>query len=211
MKKFNFWSLLLLVPFAAGLFVALTEAIPEIERAVFDFMRNLAPAMDIPFRAITELGSAVGVICVTVIIFFASIFKKRFFDFGLPVTIVVIVSRIINITLKNVFDRPRPEFRVLEASESSFPSGHSQNNMALYLALLIVCLLIVKAPKWRTFFKIAFISLPIIIGLTRVYFGVHYISDVVAGWSMGALVAIVTLYFYFLIYQTVKEKHHAQN
>ena len=211
MKKFNFWSLLLLIPFSAGLFVALTEAIPEIERAVFTFMRNLAPAMDIPFRAITELGSAVGVICVTVIIFVVSIFKKHFFDFGLPVTVVVIISRIINITLKNIFDRPRPEFRVLEASESSFPSGHSQNNMALYLALLIVCLLIVKAPKWRTFFKIAFISLPVIIGLTRIYFGVHYISDVIAGWSMGALVAIVTLHFYFLIYQTVKDKHHAKN
>ncbi len=211
MKKFSFWSLLLFIPFAFGLSVALTECISGFERGVFDLIRNLAPAMDIPMRALTELGSAVGVIIVTVLIFIiTAITRKYFFNLGLPVAITVIISRIVNITLKSILDRPRPEFKVLFADESSFPSGHSQNNMALYICILICLLLIVSAPKWRLIFKIVFISLPIIIGITRIYFGVHYISDVIAGWSMGAFLAILINYVYFKIYNKVKDKKDAK-
>ncbi|MEE0927677.1 MAG: phosphatase PAP2 family protein [Acutalibacteraceae bacterium] len=212
MKKFNYWSLLLLLPFVFGFSVALFEDnFYTVEKAVFDFLRNLAPAFDIPFRALTELGSAVGVILVTVIIFIVSaITKKYFFTFGLPVAITAIVSRVINITIKNTFMRPRPDFKVLEASESSFPSGHSQNNMALYIAILLVALLIVTLPKWRTVLKITLIALPLIIGITRIYFGVHYISDVIAGWGLGAFVAILTNFVYFKIYYALKEKKNAQ-
>ena len=164
-----------------------------------DALRVLAPACDIPFRVITELGSAVGVIAITSIIFIASIFKKRFFDFGLPVAVTVIVSRIINITIKELINRPRPDFKTLAASEASFPSGHSQNNMALYIAVLLVTLLILKAPKYIKISKIVFIALPIIIGITRIYFGVHYVTDVLAGWGLGAFIAITVhcIYFYF--------------
>ncbi len=211
MKKFNFWSLLLWIPFGLGLTVALTECISGFEIGVFDLLRNLAPAMDIPMRALTELGSAVGVIIVTALIFIATaITRKYFFNFGLPVTITVIISRIVNITLKNILDRPRPEFKVLEASESSFPSGHSQNNMALYVAILLCLLLIATAPKWRLIFKIVFIALPLLIGITRLYFGVHYFSDVIAGWSIGAFLAILINYLYFKTYDRIKDVKDAK-
>ncbi len=211
MKKFNFWSFLLFIPFGFGLTVALTECINDFEKGVFDLLRKLAPAMDIPMRALTELGSAVGVIIVTVLIFvITAITRKYFFNFGLPVAITVIISRIVNITLKNLLDRSRPEFKVMFADESSFPSGHSQNNMALYICILLCLLLIVTAPKWRVIFKITFIALPVIIGITRLYFGVHYFSDVIAGWSMGAFLAIVINYFYFKIYDRIKDKKDAK-
>ena len=102
--------------------------------------------------------------------------------------------------------RERPSFKVIEASESSFPSGHSQNNMALYIAVLIVLLLLVDAPKKRLAFKIVFIALPIIIGITRLYLGVHYFTDVIAGWSLGVIVAYNVLYFYFKIYNKKVKK-----
>lgn len=212
MKKFNFWSLLLLLPFALGLGATLSgDAFYNIEKAVFDAVRVFAPAFDIPSRAITELGSAVGVIAITLVIFvITAVTKKHFFTFGLPVAVTAIVSRIINITIKNLIDRPRPDFKVLEASEASFPSGHAQNNMALYISILLVALVIVTAPKWRTVLKIALIALPVIIGITRIYFGVHYVSDVVAGWGLGAFVAIVTNFVYFKIYYSIKEKKNAK-
>ena len=63
MKKFNFLTLLLLLPIALGAYVAFFEdKFYEFEKAVFSALRTVAPAMDIPARAITELGSAVGVI-----------------------------------------------------------------------------------------------------------------------------------------------------
>ncbi len=210
MKKYNYFNLLFILPFLLGLYVAVNDGIIfPFEKALFDGLRVLAPYADIPMRGITELGSAVGVICVTVLIVIISAFKKHFTDFGLPVTLTVIISRIINTLLKGILDRPRPEFKVLEVSESSFPSGHSQNNMALYLAILFVALLLIKAPKIRLALKIGCVVLPIIIGITRVYFGVHYISDVIAGWSVGVLVAYNVYYLYFKFIYTcfnIKEK-----
>lgn len=198
MKKYNWYNLLFFVPFFLGLYIAVNDGvIYNFEKMLFDVMRSIAPYADIPMRAITELGSAVGVICVTVLIVVISAVRKHFTDFGLPVALTVIISRIVNIVLKNVLDRPRPDFKVLEASESSFPSGHSQNNMALYLAILFAALLICKAPAVRTALKTVCIVLPLVIGITRVYFGVHYISDVIAGWSMGAMLAYNVYYFYF--------------
>ncbi len=221
MKKFNIWSFLFLIPFGLGLFVALNDvyvfseplrnAVMNFEESVFGATRTVAPAMNIPFRGITELGSAVGVIAITLLIFLATaITKKYFLSFGLPVTITIIISRIINITLKAVMNRERPLFKQLDVDESSFPSGHSQNNMALYLTVLICLLLIVTAPKWRLIFKITFIALPLLIGITRIYFGVHYISDVIAGWSMGAFLAILINYVYFKIYYNIKDKRNAK-
>ena len=212
MKRFNFWSLLLLIPVAVGGYIAFFEdKFYEAEKAVFSAVRVGAPAFDIPARALTELGSAVGVISITAIILIVTIIKKEhFFTFGLPVAVTSIVSRLVNITAKNIIDRERPDFKVLSASESSFPSGHAQNNMALYIAILLVALLIATAPKWRAVLKITLIALPVIIGITRIYFGVHYMSDVVAGWGIGALVAIITHYIYFKIYYSIKDKKNAK-
>ncbi len=212
MKKLSFWYLLLLVPFFLGLCIAFFEESFYIaEKTVFSSLRVLAPAFDIPFTVLTELGSAVGVIAITVLIFIITLItKKHFLDFGLPVAVTTIVSRVINIVLKNIIDRPRPDFKVLEASEASFPSGHAQNNMALYISILLVALLIVTSIRWRTVLKISMVALPIIIGLTRIYFGVHYLSDVIAGWGMGAFVAVFTNYIYFKIYYSLKEKKNAK-
>lgn len=213
MKKYNWCNLLFILTFALGFAVAINDgAFYQIEKVFFDAFRGIAPYADIPMRALTELGSAVGVICVTALLVIISAVKKHFTDFGLPVALTVIVSRIINMGIKNLLDRPRPDFKVLEASESSFPSGHSQNNMALYIAILLAALLICKLPKARLTLKIVCIALPIIIGLTRIYFGVHYISDVISGWSIGVMVAYNVYYFYFkYIYPkfNVKEKSDA--
>ena len=212
MKKFNFFTLLLLIPIAVGAYVAFFEdKFYNIEKAAFSALRTMAPAMDVPARLITELGSAVGVISVTAIILIVTIIKKEhFFTFGLPVAITSIVSRIINIIAKNLIDRARPDFKVLSAGESSFPSGHSQNNMALYIAVLLVVLLIDLSPKWKLALKISLIALPLLIGVTRIYFGVHYVSDVIAGWGIGAVVAIITHWAYFKIYTNVKDKENAK-
>ena len=209
--KYNPWYLLLFLPFALGFLVALFEEhFYSLERAVFDILRTLAPWADIPMKVLTELGSAVGVISITVIILIVSAITKHFFTVGLPVAVASLISRGVNILLKNLIDRARPEFKVFAAGESSFPSGHSQNNMGLYISLLLVLLLVVTAPKWRRVLKITLIALPVMIGITRLYFGVHYVSDVVSGWSMGALVATFTIWAYFKIYNIIKEKKNAK-
>ena len=207
MKKFNFWWLTLLIPIILGAVVAITEPIYAFERSVFDLLQKLPDFFYNIFKVITEIGDSKGVIPITALILIVFSLCKKFFEVGLPVTLTVIVSRIINITLKLIISRERPDFKLFYAGESSFPSGHAQNNMALYIAFLLALLLIVNSKKIKALLKVFLIALPIIIGITRIYFGVHYLSDVVAGWCMGALVAIVVHTLYFKVLNERKRKN----
>ncbi|MBE6782020.1 MAG: phosphatase PAP2 family protein [Ruminococcaceae bacterium] len=212
MKKTIISCSLLLIPFLFGLFVAVNDGIIyPFEKAVFDLLSNLRPAADYFFIPLTELGGTLGLISVVAVVLVVSIFTKQFFTVGLPAGLVALISRIVNVLAKALTDRPRPDFKTLEVSETSFPSGHSQNNMAFYIALLICLLLVVTAPKWRVILKAVLIALPVLIGISRIYLGVHYISDVIAGWSIGAIVAIVFCFVYFKIYNNIKEKRNAKN
>lgn len=210
MKKTSFWYLLFLIPFFGCFALALTEAAKDFEYSVFSFIHIKSDFVYNTFRFFTELGSGVGVIIIIAAALILSAIANRFFTFGLPVALTTLVSRALNITLKLLIDRPRPEFKVLEAAESSFPSGHAQNNMALYIAILLVALMITSAPLKRVVLKIVLISLPLIIGFTRIYFGVHYLSDVVAGWSMGIVVAVMAHLVYFAIYNKIRNKKDAE-
>lgn len=219
MKKFNRFSLFLLLPFVLGLLVALNDIfgfinhtpIYEAEKAVFTSLRVLTPCFDTFLVALTELGDTWGLISVVAITLIAAAIAKRFFTVGLPAGLVALVSRVVNVLAKMLTDRERPDFKTIQVDETSFPSGHAQNNMAFYLALLICLLLIVTAPKWRVILSAVLITLPLLIGLSRIYLGVHFVSDVLAGWGLGAFVAIVSVYAYFKIYNLIKEKRNARN
>jgi undecaprenyl-diphosphatase len=89
--------------------------------------------------------------------------------------------------LKLVFTRPRPTGHLVIVDSWSFPSGHSLNSMVV-LGLLTV-LVVRERPGWlwRTLFAAFGAFLVLVVGFSRVYLGVHWPSDVLAGWLIGAL------------------------
>jgi membrane-associated phospholipid phosphatase len=98
-------------------------------------------------------------------------------------------------SLKTLVGRIRPvvDVPVTSAPGNSFPSGHALGSTIVYGALLLVFLPIV-APRWRKPF-IALIAVVVVaIGLTRIALGVHFLSDVLAGWLLGAAWLGVTAY-----------------
>jgi undecaprenyl-diphosphatase len=98
-------------------------------------------------------------------------------------------------SVKTLVGRVRPVVNVPVASApgDSFPSGHALGSMVAYGALLLVFLPVVQR-RWRPY-AIAFIAFLIVaIGATRVALGVHYVSDVIAGWLLGAAWLGVTAY-----------------
>ena len=123
-----------------------------------------------------------------------TIFGDTILDvFIIAVLVFAIVSTVLNKVIKAIVARPRPEadFRLLEIHSPSFPSGHAMNNAAIYVAIMM-CLLPLCKTKWQKGIVIAiFTIIPLVIGITRVYFNVHYASDVVCGWCLGAIVALV--------------------
>jgi undecaprenyl-diphosphatase len=87
-------------------------------------------------------------------------------------------------------DRPALVDHLVEVASASFPSGHAANSAIVYLTIALTVMQIVpgRAARWYLFG--ATIALVMLIGFSRVYLGVHWPSDVLAGWSAGALWAL---------------------
>lgn len=85
--------------------------------------------------------------------------------------------------------RPRPDIvpRLVDVSSLSFPSGHAANSAIVYLTLAAVASQAVVQRRVRTYLLAAALLLVALTGASRVYLGVHWPSDVLAGWSFGAL------------------------
>lgn len=95
---------------------------------------------------------------------------------------------VLNYLLKNLFERARPDaFRIVAASGYSFPSGHAMASIYFYGMLAFLIARNIKSWQWRyavTALTIAFI---VAMGISRIYLGVHYPSDVVAGYTAGGM------------------------
>jgi undecaprenyl-diphosphatase len=93
---------------------------------------------------------------------------------------------ILDPTLKLAVGRLRPvvEQPVAQGGGNSFPSGHSLNSMVCYTALLLVFLPALR-PRWRRAAVLAVGVLVVLVGFSRLALGVHFLSDVIGGWSLG--------------------------
>ncbi len=149
---------------------------------ISDFMTPIA-------KIITNFGSATVLICISAISLLVVKNKK----IGLTISVNLAMASGINFLLKNILQRPRPtEFRLIDESGYSFPSGHSMVSMAFYGFLIYLIYKYVKNKKLKLIL-ITFLSLLIFsIGISRIYLGVHYTSDVIGGF----LIAISYLIIY---------------
>lgn len=147
-------------------------------------------------KFITNFGGAIflGVLVVALFI----IIKNK--KIGASIFSNLVIITVLNQLLKRILQRPRPtEFRIVEETGYSFPSGHSMVSMAFYgyLVYLIYKYVKNKYIKWTS---ITILSILIIlIGISRIYLGVHYTSDVVGGF----LISIA----YLIIYINIMDKH----
>ncbi len=116
----------------------------------------------------------------------AFIIQKKW-SFLFVLLAVVIGETVITGMLKEFFGRVRPDFlpHLIPASNKSFPSGHSASAAAVYLTFGLAIANVVKQRAIRRYALGASLVLVFLIGASRVFLGVHYPSDVLAGWSVG--------------------------
>lgn len=190
----------LLVP--VFIFAELAEEVGQRETLVYDefILRAVnsisSPFMDIMAVGLTQLGGVVGVGLLTVgaILFFVA---RRRYKWALIVASCVAGAGLINVLLKAVFQRDRPQLweRIVTENSYSFPSGHAMASSALALSLVVIF----WPTRWRWYVVSVAALYMLIIGFTRLYLGVHYPTDVVAGWTVSAawvaVVTITTLYW----------------
>ena len=139
-------------------------------------------------KFITNFGGAIFLIVLTIVLFILIKNKK----IGASIFSNLVVITILNQLLKRILQRPRPtEFRIIEETGYSFPSGHSMVSMAFYGYLIYLIYRYVK-NKYLKWGLIALLSLLICtIGISRIYLGVHYTSDVLGGFLISISYLII--------------------
>ena len=153
------------------------------------FLRN--PKLTEIMKVITFFGSAYFIIFLTCLL--VSFIKNK--KIGIMIVTNLFLISSMNIILKNIVHRPRPEgYRLIKESGYSFPSGHSMVSVAFYGFLIYLILKKVKNKKAKIIYSILLGLLIILIGFSRIYLGVHYATDVLAGGilSISYLIAFIS-------------------
>ncbi|CDE90212.1 MAG: phosphatase PAP2 family protein [Clostridia bacterium] len=143
-------------------------------------------------KFITNFGGAIFLLVLAITLFILIKNKKIGFSIFLNLVIITMLNQL----LKRILQRPRPtEFRIIEETGYSFPSGHSMISMAFYGYLIYLIYKYVK-NKYVKWISIIILSILICsIGISRIYLGVHYTSDVLGGFfiSISYLVIYISL------------------
>lgn len=203
-------ELLLMVALAAVgggvlIFLRLADLVVEEEtdafdRAVFLAFRvagnpgeTIGPAWLPPvMRDITALG---GVAALTLIVLFTATYLVIVGKRGAAALVLVSVvsGTVLSQALKWWFDRARPDLvpGIVLPADASFPSGHAMLSAITYLTLGALLTRVEPNHQARVFFIAAAVAMTILIGVTRVYLGVHWPTDVLAGWTLGAVWALL--------------------
>lgn len=176
----------LLCAFGFAIVAALVgdRKIASFDQAVISFVQGWdSPALTSVMKFFTDIGSGLPVVAITIAIMLFLYFVLKHRRELILFVFVLGGSEVLNVVLKAVFRRERPTVhRLIAESGFSFPSGHSMGAFSLYGILAF--LLWKHIPVWwgRTLIILVCVALILAIGISRVYLGVHYPSDVLAGY-----------------------------
>jgi len=154
-----------------------------IDRSILESIHHFAtPFLDRVVPLATEIGGPLGTIIITLLIGGILVYRHHRRRAVLLIAAVAGATGV-NMVLKSIFGRARPDLweRLVVEHSYSFPSGHATVSAALGAALVIVT----WNTRWRWRGVVIGIIYPLFIGLTRLYLGVHYPTDVLAGWIVG--------------------------
>ena len=150
---------------------------------------TMSPATTRIMKAITHLGdtSTVATFCLALF----AIPKSRK-TIALPVSVCVLSSATLNLMIKHLFARERPDIlRLVNETSYSFPSGHAMINASLYMLLILLIFKFIQNVPTKLALCVLCLSMIILIGFSRLYLGVHFAGDILGGYLLGMLTADV--------------------
>ncbi|MEH6664461.1 MAG: phosphatase PAP2 family protein [Brevundimonas sp.] len=111
---------------------------------------------------------------------------------------------------KSVFERERPpaQFQAVDTINASFPSGHALLSTVFYLTVGVMLARVLPSKRLKVWVMAMAVIVAMLVGLSRVYLGAHWATDVFAGWSLGAAWAMVLWLAAHLI-ERFQRRHHA--
>lgn len=141
---------------------------------------------------ITYLGNWQSVVLLCLVLL---IIKKTRKSIGLTVSVTAIISTVLYKIIKEIFKRARPDVavRIIKQGGYSFPSGHSFNCIVIYGLLIYLIGRYCKNKKTANILTALISILIFLIGISRIYVGVHFPTDVLGGWSLGIAFLVLVI------------------
>ena len=175
----------------------------EFDKLAFSLFKIRTPLLTRIFLIITSLGSPYVLIVLTLLSF---LLKNKKLSFIITGNLGLIT--IINQALKFIVKRPRPSdlFLVVETGYS-FPSGHSMVSLSFYGLLIYFIYKYFKNKKLKIFLITLLSLIIVLIGVSRVYLGVHFVSDVVSGFllSLSYLIIFIKVINKFILKESYEK------
>ncbi|WP_270370069.1 phosphatase PAP2 family protein [Aerococcus urinaeequi] len=188
-------SVITAIPFILICLTAMIDVdfLTVIDQNIGQHLYQWGPAPFTTFvQSFTLIGNAQGIIPLTMIIagIFYYISQKWQVFLWIVFTILVGVGPVVNL-IKHIIQRTRPSYvtHLVDQGGYSFPSGHATGAILAWgtLAFLIWYYFKDKYPKMMPYLIAFTIFMVVAISASRLYLGVHYLSDIIAGWSLGAV------------------------
>lgn len=185
MKK-NLWLIVLIGLFIIDLILVKTSLIDGFDNLIYQVIIALkSDNMTSFFKFITFLASTKFIIFANIMLIIYMIWKKRY-DLSL-VTICSIASVVINNLVKLIIQRDRPlDIALIEETFYSFPSGHAMISICFYGSLIY--LFMRNKPMYHRLRSYILGIIIFLVGVSRIYLGVHFASDVIGGYLLGSIV-----------------------
>ena len=181
------------------------EAVYERED-VFDqsvtrfFAAHASPGFIAAMKIITFFGSSTFLLPAYIVVILRYILAKNY-QTAIEIAVIGSSSTALMFALKQLFQRQRPQLPILQGiSGYSFPSGHSMGSIACYGMLAYIAIQLLTHRVARVAVAIAAALLILCIGISRIYFNVHYPTDVLGGFIAGA----IWLVFSIVVVQTAE-------
>ncbi|MGG1290238.1 phosphatase PAP2 family protein [Bacillus smithii] len=183
--------------------------IEHFDTAIITFVQSwISPDLTAFMKGITFFGSAKWITtCVIVVSLLLWLKKERLYALFFALT--VSLGTAFNHLLKQIFERKRPDIQPLIHEKGfSFPSGHSMASFVMYGAIAFLLFELLEHRPAKRFGAVMASLFILLVGLSRIYLGVHYPSDVIGGYAAAAIWLIFSLFIFHLVEFIVKKKFH---
>lgn len=197
MKKINkkiFIPISLLLLFIINTILVITNKVIFIDKSIYSFIIKYSSEVTTTImKIITFFGSTIWIVVLSILIFIMFLVLKQK-DKAYKIASSIILSTIINNIVKIIIRRPRPEYITVVEKTFSYPSGHTMASTTLYGILLYLLLKSNLKKTYKIVFGIILGILPLLVGISRIYLGAHFFTDVFGGYLLSGIILTIIYY-----------------